>query len=527
MVSPMTRKRKRTRRVRFGREHPTRPLRAAAEEAGLPVSHPIALPPPWETYAPPFPVDTLVCVQTAHGPGAGPHRSPWLSLDHLPVRQVRWPRSRLPRLGKQTAVWIGDVEAAESNVTWKQLVALGDRQPVLISLGGFAEVVNRFRPRTVRARIREQTDRPTCARVKWAGFITRGFALEDVSPCGWVRGRNASYVVRHLVRSAVLRRFLDEHGLHTVLTLETDADATSDQPLCLYRRGRSGFLLVVDPGAESFCPGGSPASPYVARLVLQALGRLAPGRGQYTVSPRCRAELRQNLSGFCERFQRFRWHPTFSYASDPPIGWIDLRPPGGPLTVSGAPRRRIEARTGFAKDEWDLVFGVATYFKQLLREPVGERPGLADLLRHHSIQWIPVAARNALPPAGAKNEYTYLVPVPPRLRRADRPGAPRRADVRIDVMRGRDETVAVSARGVDPATFQRVRRGLSDIEHHLGARINVAPPAAGRGGSATWSAAFPVAPGGRSYDSIAATDRVVRVLDALIQGTSDTSVLVR
>lgn len=448
---------------------------------GAPEAHPLALPPPWDTYPPPFRVERII------------RRS-----DDERVWRACMDSTR-PR-GNE-AVSIGDEDVRGAGLTWRRLAELADRRVVIVSLGVLAEAINQTSARAATLRIHRQTDTPTCAMVSEASFITRGFSLHDVFRYGWREAGGGAFAQRYLAKSPGLRRFCEGYGLTTVLVSEGETDYSTGHPMCLCRAGRGGFLLAIDAEPPSRWASADRLSPYVDRLVGQALGQTGVLRGQYVVAPRCRQEFAQTMAGLGDRFPPLRWVPT-GVGSEPPIGWIDSSGAGGE-TAKDTRGRRVQIRTGFAADEWDLVMGVAMLLKQSVRAGWGQRRPVA-------VQWIPIARRSAAPPPTGPKEFTYVIAVPPDLRRRmERPASP---DVRIDVKRARGPEIVVRT----PTAGRALTARLAMLSSSLGVAIRVEKAARAAGSVRNWDAAFPVEREAGSFDAITAAERVILVVEAVL-----------
>jgi len=481
---------------------------------GVSESHPLAAPPPWETYPPPLRIRRIVPCSAARAAGA----------------------RRTAAVLQTEALWITDADGGRHGKSWASLVGMSEHRVVLVSLGVLASAINRAAPGVAVLRLRRQHDKPTCARVREANFITRGFALHDVFWYGWHDPGRGVYVQASLARSARLRQFCRDHGLVTVLDSEADTDAASGHPVCLYRAGRSGFLLAMDLEPPARWASAEPVSPYGDRLLRQALGQASPGRGQYVTAPRCRQEFVQTMAGLADRFTHLRWVPTGSPESRPPVGWMELN--GGAVESRPAatwrwrfdetgrrPGPRILIRTGFSPGEWDLVLAVAMFLKQLggrCRSGAGNGPPGRVSQRYNcrtsredmpAIRWVPLACRCAVPPPAGPKEFAYVMEVPSAVGKR---GMDRSASMRIDVRRARGPWIEIrsSARSEKARTaLKRVAR----LSASLGVGLRVGESSRAPHAAEAWELAFPVARRACEHDAVVAVDRVVRVLGALLE----------
>lgn len=483
--------------------HPTMCVPCGISATGRPVAHALALPPPWTQYPPPFVVRRAVHVAAgANGSARSSKSARTPTLDSLPVRAVS--RAALAQLSGRQAIVIADGAVRAARTAWNDVLALADRHAVIVSLGAFASIAGGSAVVTERV----DQEKPVCAMVRESNFITRGFALHDIFVTGWFDADEHRYGMRCLQRTRSLREFCRANDLTTVLTTETDTESGSNHPLGLWRPGRAGWLLVMDVSPPVGRKTAVPASPYLHRFIRQALGQAEPHRGQYVVAPRSFPDCEQTLANLCERFPPLRWHRTVGPDGLPPIGWCELRAPESMVTASGD-ARVIELRTGHGPSEWDLVFGVLTWLKQLLRPPLRACAEARALLRQWALQWLPTAEPAAVPPTARKREYRYLIDVPPE-RCAPAP-APARADVCVDIRRGQGKAIVVRPSG---ALAAAACDALAGVAESVDVPVRVDAPRNGR--PAAWTIEFPVEPDPLAFDAITAVNRVVQVVDAVV-----------
>lgn len=464
--------------------HPVCTARSFENNAGLPAAHALALPPAWDTY--PLPQ----CIRTA-GRGRG-----------------------------RPVLWVGDGQAKAESLDWAQLLALSEQQPVIVSLESFCAALNRKASRLASMRVRQEKHKLTCGKVECTNFVTRGFALQDVFPLGWYDRQERMYVQRYLNYSARLREFCKRNTLVPLLTTETDSDTDSHHPLSLYREGRSGFLLAIDTAPPAGHEKATAISPYLDRLLAQAQGLVDPQRGQYAVSPRSHQEFQQILAQLNERFPLMRFVQTDGVRDEPPVGWVQLQRPRMPFAAAENSLQTLSIRTGFAKDEWDLVYGVLTYLKQVQRAATGRTPVLASLLSRFTLQWIPLASRPAVPPS-TDEEYKYVLFVPARRRHLP-VEYPKKADIRIDLRRNYEQVITIHASG-GPVSAD-LRKRLTALSECLDLPVSLDLPRRGLASLGTnWELTFPVEPRPAFFDSITAVNRVVRTVGTILLGLSESN----
>lgn len=509
--------RKRSERCRLPASHPARSS-TAFEGRGSPLAHALACPPPWEQYAAPLRVRRVMEFVRGDCGGGPPHDRPWPITLPVAVDRQAWP----PRAGPEprTAVLVRDARVA-LEIGWKRLRCLADERPVLLSLAAFAAAANASAPGTAVLRVARRRNRPLCAMVCDSSFITRGFALNDVFCYAWKDATRGLYLQQRIVCGPRLTAFCRRERLVAVLTADSPAGRGTDHPLLLHRTGRRGFLVVADIEPPAGFEAARPVRPYHARLLGQMLGWTEPYSGQYAVSPACRQEFEQIISLFCDRFPPARWVPAKETRNSPPFGWMSIPARTIASDVLSRPQRTIRIRTGFAADQWDVVMGVLMCLKQMLGRPTCASDWMAGPPSGFAIQWIPLCNPRAMPPPAAPDEYSYMIAVPPEMRRRQTPQRPDMPDVRIDLTRasGKDIVLHHSARHLP----QVLRQRLKTLSDSLGVHIAFARlPAAPGGRTFRWKLGFPVEHDPAAYDSIAATDRVVRVLRAVLAGCCGT-----
>ncbi|MCH7808799.1 MAG: hypothetical protein IIB60_06190, partial [Planctomycetes bacterium] len=268
------------------------------------------------------------------------------------------------------------------------LMKLAGKRIVVISLPAFASLTRG----ALKVRRIEQDDDPIHAKVAWANYATRGFALVDVFPYAWTGETAGSFVQNQFRSTPAVRAFCKKHGLETLLWSMCDRDATSDQPISFYKETDQGGLFVLDTEPVE-TPGSTFGEPQLAmHLLLSVLGQPVNGLGQYVIPYRNEGDFRTAIREMDARFEPFVVHDA-----DVPVTEVteqivtignDMLSFGEPVTAKPV----IIVRSGLSSGDLESIYGTMLWFKQLVRmEPhtCAYADRLASAFR---FAWIPCAA---------------------------------------------------------------------------------------------------------------------------------------
>jgi hypothetical protein len=243
----------------------------------------------------------------------------------------------------------------------------------------------------------EQDDDPIHAKVTYANYATRGFALNDVLAYAWRGTAIGSFVQNQFRRTGALKAFCEKHGFVTLLQSVCDRDVTSDRPICLYKETAGGGLFVLDvepceSEASTF------SEPVLAvHLLLSILGQAQHSLGQYTIPVEDEAELRDTIREMDVRFEHFVVHDA-----DLPVDEVveqlvtigrDDESLGRPLK----PKPVVLVRSGLTTGDVESVYGSLLWFKQFVRMEPHRCPYIEQLASQFRLAWIPLAAPWAEP----------------------------------------------------------------------------------------------------------------------------------
>jgi len=426
------------------------------------MSHPLAVPPPaWAQRQPQAAQSVAVCCDSADD-------RPLTKLLRLALGQKRVvalsPGSLDPARPHADVVLLPDPVPPEVIRSLEALCKLSSERIVVISLPAFARL---SRGQTALRRI-EQADDPIHAKVVLSNFATAGFALHDVFAYAGPGRTPGSFAQNQFRKTAKLAAFCKRHGFETLLVSVCEKDATSEQPICLYRPTGKGALFVLDlePLEADVSTMGERA--LAMHLLLSILGHSRSGLGQYTVPVRTDTDFRALIREFGLRFE-----DVFVDEPDAPNEEThqQLVTLGGEDRSFGLPLRpspMILVRTGLVSGDVEAVYGAWTWFKQLLRPapfrcPYGDR--LASQFR---LAWVPSVAPWA---SGGrwKREGGEVIPMELELDDA-------RVAAVIDIVSHPEDRLRVSFAKRDEAT-DRMRRWLPRLFEAFGPAHHFLPAA--------------------------------------------------
>jgi len=289
---------------------------------------------------------------------------------------------------KVDALLLPDPTAPPSIRSLAGLTELAADRIVVISLPAFAQVAKGG----VSVRRVEQEDDPIHAKLSFANYATRGFALDDVFPYAWCGGTQNCFVQNHFRRTGGLKAFCEKHKFVTLLVSMCDQDVTSDRPICLYRETPGGglFVLDIEPVEAEASTFSEPALPM--HLLLSVLGQTQNSLGQYVVPAQTEAEFRESIRDMADRFDPFVVHDA-----DFPIDEVteqlvtigrEDQSYGRPIK----PKPVILVRTGLTSGDVESVYGTFVWLKQFVRVQPYHCPYAQQLAGQLRLAWVPLVA---------------------------------------------------------------------------------------------------------------------------------------
>lgn len=263
------------------------------------------------------------------------------------------------------------------------LMRAAEDRVVMISLGAFSKLC----PPDVRIRTIKQDDDPIHAKIMFASFATRGFALHDTFPYA-ARTTGTMQVQRQFRGNKKFEAFAEKNKLTVLVASMCDQDNTSDQPITLFRRTKSGALIVHDIDPVESAPSAAGEANLALHLLLSLLGQSTTGAGQYISADWEEAEFRNHLREMNIRFRGMSLHdnglPPAEITDQLVTVGDDDQGFGLPIT----PKRAIILRTGLAEGEVLGTYSALLWIKQLLRMPPHRCPYADQLASRFRFAWL-------------------------------------------------------------------------------------------------------------------------------------------
>lgn len=269
------------------------------------------------------------------------------------------------------------------------LTRLAEQRIVVISLPAFTKLVGEV----LSLRRVEQDDDPIHAKVMYANYATRGFALDDVFPYAWCKERVGGFVQNQYRRTDAFKAFCKKHRVEVLLASMCDRDVTSNRAICLYKDTPGGGLFVLDIEPVEADPSTYSEPVLAMHILLSILGQNQTHLGQYVSPEKTESEFRGQIREMSARFEHFVVHEA-----DLPIGEVteqlvtigrEDQTYGLPLV----PKPIILVRSGLTSGDHESIYGAFVWFKQFVRgepDPCSYARPLASQFR---LAWVPCVAR--------------------------------------------------------------------------------------------------------------------------------------
>ncbi len=348
--------------------------------------HLLAVPPPSTAYLPPCVAKkVLVCSETACDRSVTGLLSEYFGGSN--VRTGR-PSELRPSAVREDALLLPDPIPPPGIRSLASLKRLAKDRVVVISLPAFATL---SRGAAMLRRI-EQPDDPIHAKVVFANYVTHGFALHDVFPHAGEGRAAGSFVQNQYRKTRALGEFCDRHGFVTLLNSMCDKDATSDQPICLYKTTDGGGLFVFDLEPLE-ATGSSFGEPTLGvYLLLSILGQTQAGLGQFVAPVRKKAQFRDLIREAGVRFKEFIVHDADVPADEVTEQLVTIGREDESFGLPLRPKPVIIVRSGLNSGDVDSVYGAFIWFKNLIRSEPYPCPYTQALASRFRLAWIPSAA---------------------------------------------------------------------------------------------------------------------------------------
>jgi hypothetical protein len=346
-------------------------------------SHPLANPPLPYAYPPPRLCRDIVIA------GDDPQRGRRLAE----VFADRWPTANagvapVDELAEKADALLFDVnDAAAMKLTWAACLLLAERRVVVMS---WPALQGAFRRSRWQGALRLKTIRDpeiSLGRVTWANFITRSLALDDALPLSWTDAAGES-CLRCARRSQELAGFCEAQQLRVVLRTDSPFEATCDHPFMLarHRPGEAGALVVMDfDGVLESGPSRGRAGSWFF-LLANALGADHCSLGQFATP----ADDHDTLE--TEFRELIRRYPGLQLMEPKRKGRFPQLVVGQPAGTFGLPPRpALVIRTGRAREDWPIIYGLMLWLKRLSQEMQRESEYARHLLSRRRIVILPLA----------------------------------------------------------------------------------------------------------------------------------------
>lgn len=348
-------------------------------------SHPWAVPPPPYANTAPVAVRRIcVCTRDANRPIIGILRTRFGNDAVTVHNSAKWHKS----LDQADAILLLDGPIPAKLRRMRGIKEVAARRIVIASLSASEKISDE----QLITRKVSQLDDPLHARVAHADFITAGFALRDIVPFAGQPDDAPKMHQRQYRTNKVFRQYCEKHDLKVLLESETDAEATSEKPIALYRRTERGAIIFVDvEPAEAIISSLTEPMPAV-QMLFNALGVRTPLVGQFFSPARSADDMLSHLRDSVERF------PALAFTDESTL--FDPHAPrlilmgrseekiGLPIT----PRPLLLVRSGLTGADTSGIYGTMLWLKQMLRPDPFVSPYAHTLDREFRIGWMPLAA---------------------------------------------------------------------------------------------------------------------------------------
>jgi len=344
-------------------------------------SHPLALPPPATAYPPPKKVRTI-CLADETAVDRPLDRILRQRFGEHAVTHVRTSSLRSNRVSADALIIASDSPPPSMRSLAALERAAADHL-IMISLEAFSRIGgDRLTVRTV-----EQPDDPLSAKIHWANFISRGFALQDTFPLASRGDQPHGLRQRHIRKGSALTALRKEHGFETMIVSVADTDAKSDHPICLYKPIDGGGIIVFDVDPIE-TPPTTCDEPNIAGFILfNMLGQEQVALGQFTAPCETEREWFDLLKEFSVRYPALNCSGGDRHDF---LAEVGARPETFGLPSAGRPM--ILIRSGLRGDDLAGAYGVQLYLKQLVRQEPFQNRYANDLLSRFRIAWVPLSA---------------------------------------------------------------------------------------------------------------------------------------
>jgi len=286
------------------------------------------------------------------------------------------------------AVLLPDAVAPAAIRSLSALVRLAEERVVVISLPAFRGLAGQ----SLSLRRIEQPDDPIHAKVVFSNYVTGGFALHDVFAYAWPGRKPGSFAQNQFRKTPKFDAFCKRHGLTALLASMCDKDATSDQPICLFRELDGGALFVLDIDPAEAVSSTFGETSLAMQFLLGVLGHRYTGPGQYVVPHRREEEFRGGLLDLADRSPAFVVRGPDVPVDETHEQLVTIGDDDQSFGLPLRPKPMILIRSGLTSGDVESVYAAQLWLKQLIRTPPHESPYAAALASQFRFAWVPLAA---------------------------------------------------------------------------------------------------------------------------------------
>ncbi len=262
---------------------------------------------------------------------------------------------------------------------------LAQTRIVVINLKAFEELSNE----ACMMRITKQADDSMQAKVSYANFMTRGFAIGDLFPFDWLGPDGLSFIQRQYRTSNAFKDFCKKHEYEVILASMANTDARSDCPICLFKPTPGGGVVVLDVEAAEQTPTNLHEPDLAFYFLLNILGAEQNTLGQYVAPLETEKEFRDQIVELGQRYSALVIKGERNPDKPRRDQIVEL---GGGDEGFGLPintRPLIVLRTGLSGNDHDGVYGAMAWLKNLVRHEPFACPYALELLSRFRFAWIP------------------------------------------------------------------------------------------------------------------------------------------
>jgi hypothetical protein len=223
-------------------------------------------------------------------------------------------------------------------------------------------------------------------------FASRGFALHDVFPYASDGKAVASFAQNQFRSGKKFKDFCATNKFEVFLSSMCDKDATSNQPIALYRETKGGALFIIDIDPLEAL-GTTQNEPALAmHLLLSILGHTQHNLGQFA-SPSYKEQLlRDSIREMAVRIETIHVHDADLPSDRITEQLVTIGSEDQSFGLPIEPKPAILVRSGLRSGDAESVYGAWTWFKQLVRPEPYVCPYADAIASAFRFAWVPSVA---------------------------------------------------------------------------------------------------------------------------------------